>query len=54
VFTTDHDGIADIPIERPGPHLLAVDHRMKPSGPPELADSDLYNATLFFTVSAPK
>jgi nickel transport protein len=54
VFTTDHDGIADIPIEKPGPQLLAVDHRVKPSGTPELADSDLYNATLFFTVSAPK
>ena len=37
-----------------GPQLLAVDHRVKPSGPLELADSDLYNATLFFTVSAPK
>jgi nickel transport protein len=54
VFTTDNNGIADSPIEKPGPQLLAVDHLVKPSGTPELADSDLYNATLFFTVSEPK
>ncbi|MBV8934899.1 MAG: DUF4198 domain-containing protein [Alphaproteobacteria bacterium] len=50
VFTTDRDGDADIPIDRSGPQLLAIDHRVKPSATPELADGDLYNATLFFTV----
>jgi nickel transport protein len=54
VFTTDGDGITDIPIDKPGPQLLAVDHLVKPSGTPNLADGDLYNATLFFTVAAPK
>ncbi|MBV9374502.1 MAG: hypothetical protein JO320_05515 [Alphaproteobacteria bacterium] len=52
IFRTDRDRVADIPVDRPGPQLLAIDHRVKPSATPELADGDLYNATLFFTVDA--
>jgi nickel transport protein len=51
VFQTDSNGVADIVIERPGPQLLAIDHVVQPSATPELADKDLYNATLFFIVS---
>jgi uncharacterized GH25 family protein len=52
LFTTDRDGVAEIPIETPGPQLLAIDHLVNPSVTPELADGDLYNATLFFNVDA--
>ena len=50
-FTTDRDGIAVIPIEKPGPVLLAVDHRVVPSATPEIAAADLFNATLWFVVA---
>ncbi|MGC2202157.1 MAG: hypothetical protein WA633_18725 [Stellaceae bacterium] len=50
---TDRGGFAEISIDTPAPQLLAVDHRVSPSGTPELAGRDLYNATLFFRV-APK
>jgi hypothetical protein len=36
-----------IPIEKPGPILLAVDHRVIPSATPEIAAADLFNATRF-------
>jgi uncharacterized GH25 family protein len=47
-FKTDVEGIADIPIEKPGPTLLVVDHRVTPSATPEQASVDLYNATFWF------
>ena len=50
-FSTDRDGIAVIPIEKPGPNLLAVDHRVVPSGTPGIAAADLFNATLWFLVA---
>jgi len=49
-FRTNEDGIATIPIVKTGPHLIVIDHRVKPSLTPELAASDLYNATLWFSV----
>jgi hypothetical protein len=49
-FRTDQDGIAAIPILKSGAHLLAIDHRVTPSQTPELAATDLYNATLWFSV----
>ncbi len=45
-FMTDSDGIASVPIEAAGPHLLAIDYKVSPSGTPGLAKTDLYNATL--------
>jgi nickel transport protein len=51
-FTTDADGVASIPIVQAGPHLLVIDHTVKPSVIADQANSDLYNATLWFSVSA--
>jgi hypothetical protein len=50
-FTTDRHGIAVIPIEKSGPILLVVDHRVVPSATPEIAAADLFNATLWFVVA---
>jgi nickel transport protein len=50
-FGTDADGVATIPIVKPGPHLLVIDHRVAPSATPDQANSDLYTATLWFSVS---
>jgi uncharacterized GH25 family protein len=47
-FATDADGIASIPIVKAGPHLLGVDHRVTPSATPDQANTDLFNATLWF------
>jgi len=47
-FKSDGDGIAAIPIVKAGPLVLAIDHRVAPSGTPELAAADLYNATFAF------
>jgi uncharacterized GH25 family protein len=47
-FHTDANGVAAIPIAKPGPQLLAIDHKTVPSRAPELAAHDLYNATLSF------
>ena len=47
-FKTDAEGIATIPLQKAGPVLLAIDHRVVPSGTPDLAAADLYNATLAF------
>jgi nickel transport protein len=49
-FTTDKDGVAQIPIASAGLHLLAVDYKVAPSETPALAQTDLYNATLSFVV----
>ena len=49
-FRTDQDGIAAIPILKSGAQLLAIDHRVTPSLTPELAATDLYNVTLWFSV----
>jgi nickel transport protein len=49
-FKTDADGIAAIPIVKAGPLVLAIDHRVTPSGTPDIAAADLYNATLSFTL----
>ncbi|MET4481196.1 DUF4198 domain-containing protein [Bradyrhizobium sp. F1.13.3] len=51
-FKTDADGIVTIPIAKPGPHLLVIDHRAAPSVTPDQATADLYNATLWFGVIA--
>ena len=47
-FKSDDDGIAAIPILKAGPVVFAIDHRLAPSGAPELAAADLYNATFAF------
>jgi nickel transport protein len=49
-FVSDKDGVATIPILKPGPHLLVIDHRVTPSS--DQANFDLYAATLWFSVSA--
>jgi uncharacterized GH25 family protein len=49
-FKSDAAGEASLPIERAGPHLISVDHRVTPSETPELADADLFGATLSFSV----
>jgi hypothetical protein len=38
-----------IPIGRAGAHTLSVGHRVTPSSAPELADADIFGATLSFT-----
>ena len=50
-FTTDADGVAAVPLVRTGPHLLVIDHKVTPSASPDQANADLYNATLWFSVS---
>jgi nickel transport protein len=50
-FTTDKDGVAQVPVANAGLHLLAVDYKVSPSETPALAQSDLYNATLSFIVA---
>jgi uncharacterized GH25 family protein len=51
-FTTDAEGVASVPILRADPHLLVIDHTVKPSATADQANADLYNATLWFYVSA--
>lgn len=51
-FKTDAEGVATIPIVKPGPHLLVIDHRASPSATPDQATADLYNATLWFNAVA--
>lgn len=54
-FKTDGDGIAAIPIVKAGPVLLVIDHRVSPSGTPEIAATDLFNGTFAFrTPAAPR
>lgn len=50
-FTTDAEGIASIPIVKSGPLLLVIDHKVTPSKTADQANSDLYTATLWFTVT---
>ncbi len=50
-FKTDNQGIAVIPISKWGPQLLVVDHLL-PSTHPDLAERELYNATLSFVLPA--
>ena len=52
-FKTDVEGIAAVPIVKTGAHLIVVDHRVSPSQTPDQADTDLYNATLWFRVGSP-
>ena len=49
-FATDAAGVALVPIVKPGPLLLVVDHRVAPSLTPAQADADLYNATLWVVI----
>jgi uncharacterized GH25 family protein len=51
-FKTDGDGTATIPIVKAGAVLLAIDHRVSPSGTPEIAAADLFNCTFAFTPPA--
>jgi hypothetical protein len=54
-FKTDEEGIAAIPIVKAGPVLLVIDHRLTPSGTPEIAATDLFNGTFTFrTPAAPR
>jgi nickel transport protein len=50
-LTTDAEGIAAIPIVKAGPHLLVIDHTVKPSANPDQANSDLFTATLWFNIA---
>ena len=49
-FATDAEGIASIPLVKAGPHLLAIDYKVTPSATPDQANSDLFNATLWFSI----
>ncbi len=49
-FMTDSEGAASVPIVGSGPHLLAIDYKVSPSGTAALAKTDLYNTTLSFTI----
>jgi nickel transport protein len=53
-FTTNSEGIADIPIVKDGSHLLVVDYKSSPSRVPALAASDIHGATLGFSAGSPK
>ena len=45
-FKTDAEGIAEVPIVNAGPQLLVIDHKVTPSGSPDQANTDMFNATL--------
>jgi nickel transport protein len=49
-FKTDADGVAEVPIVNAGPQLLVIDHKVTPSGSPDQANTDMFNATLWFSV----
>lgn len=51
-YPTDENGIATIPIVKPGWQLMVVDY-MIPSRHPELAARELHNATLSFVIPSP-
>ena len=51
-FKSDGDGIAAIPIVKAGPVLLVIDHRVTPSGTPDIAAADLFNCTFAFGTTA--
>lgn len=48
-FIADADGVASVPIVRTGAHLLVADHKVTPSASPDQANTDLYNATFWFS-----
>jgi len=50
-FKTDAEGVARVPVVASGAHLIVVDHKASPSLEPAQADSDLFNATLWFRVA---
>lgn len=50
-FVTDADGVATVPIVKAGAHLLVIDYKVAPSATPEQANTDLYTATLWFSVT---
>ena len=50
-YETDEQGIAVVPIVTGGPQLLVVDY-LQPSTHPDLANHELYNATLSFVLPA--
>lgn len=47
-FTTNSDGVAEVPIVKAGPTQLVIDHDVSPSATPKLAKIDMYNATLWY------
>lgn len=49
-FTTDGDGVAAIPIVKPGPTQLAIDYNVTQSATPDLAATDMFNATLWYVL----
>jgi nickel transport protein len=49
-FTTDGDGVTEVPIMKSGPMQLVVDHSVSPSATPELSMTDMFNATLWYVV----
>lgn len=51
-FATDADGMVTIPVVKAGPHLLVIDHKVAPSATPDQSNTDLYTATLWFTVGS--
>ena len=51
-FKSDGDGIAAIPIVKAGAVLLVIDHRVTPSGTPDIAAADLFNCTFAFGTTA--
>jgi nickel transport protein len=51
-FATDREGIAAVPIVNSGPHLMVIDHKVAPSATPDQANTDLFNATLWFSVGS--
>jgi nickel transport protein len=50
-FKTDNQGVAVIPVSKWGLQLLVVDHIL-PSTHPELAEREMYSATLSFVLPA--
>jgi uncharacterized GH25 family protein len=52
-YKTNSDGIAEVPIDRPGLQLLVVDHSAPPTHP-DLCDSDVSIATLSFMLPVSK
>lgn len=53
-FTADADGVATVPIVTTGAHLLVVDHKVTPSQSPDQANTDLTNATFWFSNASVK
>lgn len=49
-FTTNDDGVAEVPIVNAGPIQLVIDHDVSPSATPDLAKTDMFNATLWYVV----